>query len=289
MGGQGERGVVITGASTGIGRACALDLATRGWRVFGGVRREADGQALAEASGGAVTPLRLEVTDPAQILAAAETVRAALGDVPLAGLVNNAGMAVAAPLEFVPIDELRRQLEVNVVAQVAVTQGFLPLLRRAPPGTARVVFTGSISGRSAAPFLGPYAASKYAIEAVTDSLRRELRPWRIHAAVVEPGVIATPIWQRSQDAAKALEARLPPAYAALYGQAAERLREAMAKVIDKATPPEAVARAVRHALEAARPRARYLVGLDARLQAKAVAVVPDLWMDGLVRKAMGLD
>ena len=177
--------VVVTGASSGIGLASAVRLAGAGWRVFGGVRTEADASALRERG---IEPLELDVTDAAQIAAAADAVGPTLD-----GLVDNAGIAIAAPLELVPLDELRHQLEVNVVGQVAVAQAFLPALRRA---RGRVVLMGSIGGKSALPFLGPYAASKHALEAVADSLRVELRPWGIEVAIVEPASIATPSGRR---------------------------------------------------------------------------------------------
>src|SRR3954471_14417569 len=174
---QQRRGaVVITGASTGIGATCAAHLSSLGFRVFAGVRKPEDAERAREAGH---EPLTIDVTDPESIRSAVEQV----GDAPLSGLVNNAGIAVAGPLEFIPIDEFRRQLDVNVVGQVAVTQAFLPALRRS---RGRVVFVGSIAGRSALPFLGAYAASKFAVEAVTDALRVELRPWGIDVAVVEP-------------------------------------------------------------------------------------------------------
>ncbi|HEY7923524.1 MAG TPA: SDR family oxidoreductase, partial [Vicinamibacteria bacterium] len=174
------RTALVTGASSGIGAACAARLVRSGWRVLAGVRRKGDAPEGTEE-------VQLDVTDAAQIKAAADGVEE------LHALVNNAGIAIAMPLEFVPLDELRHQLEVNVVGQVAVTQAFLPVLRRA---RGRIVFVGSIAGRSALPFLGPYAASKHALEAIADSLRVELRPWGIHVAIVEPGSIRTPIWTR---------------------------------------------------------------------------------------------
>ncbi len=172
--------VVVTGASSGIGLACCVRLTKAGWRVFGGVRTDEDAAALRERG---LDALQLDVTDARQIAAAADVVGPTLD-----GLVDNAGIAIAAPLELVPLDELRHQLEVNVVGQVAVTQAFLPALRRA---RGRVVLMGSIGGRSALPFLGPYAASKHALEAIADSLRVELRPWGIAVAIVEPASIAT--------------------------------------------------------------------------------------------------
>ena len=160
--------VVITGASTGIGKACALELDRRGFRVFAGVRSESAAQELQAQASARLTPVRIDVTDAASIAAAAETIARSVGDAGLAGLVNNAGIAVSGPLEIVPIDALRRQLEVNVIGPVAVTRSLLPLLRKA---RGRVVNMSSISGGVAAPYLGPYSASKFAMEAITDTLR----------------------------------------------------------------------------------------------------------------------
>jgi NAD(P)-dependent dehydrogenase (short-subunit alcohol dehydrogenase family) len=249
------RSVLVTGASSGIGHASAVRLARAGWRVYGGVRSEADADAL-HARG--VEPLQLDVTDAAQIEAAAEAVGPELG-----GLVDNAGIAIAAPLELVPLDELRHQLEVNVVGQVAVLQAVLPGLRRA---RGRVVLMGSIGGRSALPFLGPYAASKHALEALADSLRVELRPFGVAVAIVEPGSIATPIWRKGADRAQELSEGFEPERAALYAPAVARFRE-VALSRGPGVDPDAVAEAVEHALTASRPRARYLVGRDAHIRA----------------------
>src|SRR5258708_33287478 len=183
------RSVVATGASTGIGEACALRLDRRGFHVFAGVRREVDGGALKQKASGRLTPILLDVTDASSIKSAAAAVAASLDEEGLSGLVNNAGIAIAGPLEFLPIDELRRQFEVNVIGQIAVTQAFLPLLRK---GHGRIVNMGSISGRLAFPLLGPYAASKFALRALTTALRMELRPWGIPVSIIEPSGIATP-------------------------------------------------------------------------------------------------
>ena len=244
------RTALVTGASSGIGAACATRLARSGWRVLAGVRRPGDGPEGTEE-------VLLDVTDAAQIAAAAE------GIDELHGLVNNAGIATAMPLEFLPLDELRRQLEVNVVGQVAVTQAFLPALRSA---RGRVVFVGSIAGRSSLPFLGPYAASKHALEAVADALRVELRPWGIGVTIVEPGTIRTPIWTKGAEKADELLASEPRA-AELYGKRIEAFRRVAAKRGAAGAPAEAVAKAVEEALDAERPRPRVLVGRDARLRA----------------------
>ncbi|MEX2247579.1 MAG: SDR family oxidoreductase [Dehalococcoidia bacterium] len=274
-----ERGaVVITGASTGIGAACALRLDGMGFRVFAGVRRPADGDALKAKGSSRLTPLIIDVTDAAQIAAAVDTVRAATGERGLAGLVNNAGIVVAAPLEFVPLDDLRRQLEVNVVGQVAVTQAFLPMLRDA---RGRIVFMGSIGGRMSTPFIAPYNASKFALEAITDALRLELRPWGIHVSIIEPGSIATPLWDKSQAAADALEQQMPKALE-MYGPAVDAVRKAAVEFADRGIPPDAVAKFVAHALTAKTPKTRYIVGRDARLQAALVKIVPDRMRDRLV-------
>ena len=186
--------VVITGASTGIGRVCAFHMDKLGFRVFAGIRNESDGRSLIEGSAGRITPLLIEVTDSVSALAAADRVAGAVGSAGLSGLVNNAGIVVAGPLEFLPLSELRKQFEVNVLGQIAVTQAFLPLLRQA---RGRIVNMSSIAGRVAFPYIGPYSASKYALEAISDALRIELLPWGISVSVIEPGDVATPIWKKS--------------------------------------------------------------------------------------------
>jgi len=250
-----ERTVVVTGASSGIGEACALRLAAAGWQVYGGVRSIGAGEALRQHG---VEPLELDVTNAEQIAGAAEVVGGRLD-----GLVDNAGIAIAAPLELVPLDELRRQLEVNVVGQVAVTQAFLPALRRS---RGRVVLMGSIGGRSALPFLGPYAASKHALEAVADSLRVELRPWGISVSIIEPASINTSIWTKGAARADELRATLPGESEELYSSAIAKFRK-LALARGPGADPDEVAKAVEHALTARRPKARYLVGRDAHIRA----------------------
>jgi NAD(P)-dependent dehydrogenase (short-subunit alcohol dehydrogenase family) len=277
--------VLITGASTGIGEACALRLDRGGFRVFAGVRKEADGQALRAKASAALTPVIIDVTDQASIdAAAAEVTRAAVAT-GLAGLVNNAGISVAGPIEVVPIDDLRRQLEVNVIGQVAVTQAFMPLIRA---GRGRVVFIGSIGGRMSTPFLGPYSASKFALEAITDAMRVELRPWRIHVAIVEPGSIKTPFWDKGLSDAGVMERKLTPEGHALYDDAIAAVKNVAAEFHNRGIPPDAVAKAIEHALASPRPKTRYLVGTDARLQAALATWVPDRIMDGLIARQLKL-
>jgi NAD(P)-dependent dehydrogenase (short-subunit alcohol dehydrogenase family) len=249
------RSVLVTGASSGIGLASAMRLHAAGWRVHGGVRTDDDAAALA---GRGIEAVELDVTDAAQIAAAAESVGPELH-----GLVDNAGIAIAAPLELVPLDELRHQLEVNVVGQVAVLQAVLPALRRAH---GRVVLMGSIGGRSALPFLGPYAASKHALEAVADSLRIELQPLGVSVSIVEPGSIATPIWRKGAERADALSEGFDAERAAAYAPAVARFRQ-VALSRGPGADADAVAKAVEHALTASRPKARYLVGRDAHIRA----------------------
>jgi NAD(P)-dependent dehydrogenase (short-subunit alcohol dehydrogenase family) len=254
------RRVLITGASSGIGEASALRLARAGWRVLAGVRVAADGDRLRAAGGEQLEPVTIDVTEPATIAAVADR----LGDEPLGALVNNAGTALAMPLEFLPLDQLRRQLEVNLVGHLAVTQALLPNLRAA---RGRIVNVGSIAGRSALPFLGAYAASKHALEAFTDSLRVELRPFGIAVTVIEPGTIATPIWRKGGERFQELAAELPPELARLYGERMAAFREAAAAAGRRAEPADDVAIVVERALTAERPKARYVVGRDARRRA----------------------
>jgi len=276
-----QHGVLISGASTGIGRACALELAARGVRVFAGVRRPVDGDALRAAGGERVVPIHLDVTDGATIAAAAEAIADANGEPALSGLVNNAGIVVAGPLEFLPLDALRQSLEANVVGLLALTQATLPLLRA---GRGRIVNMSSISGRFASPLLGPYAASKYAVEALSDALRRELAPWDIPVALVEPGAVATPIWEKSAAAAQSLLDGLPTEANGYYAADIERAKRRALRTARTGIPAEVVAAVVHTALTAARPRPRYLVGRDARIGALLARWLPDRVLDRFTRR-----
>jgi len=195
---QNSKAVLVTGASSGIGKECALRLASSGFRVFAGVRKDQDGERLKAEASGSVTPVLLDVTDSASIARAAQSVSRALDADSLHGLVNNAGIAVAGPLEMLPLDALRRQLDVNVIGQIAVTQAFLPMLRAAH---GRVIIMGSILGRLALPFVGAYSAAKFALEALAESLGMEVRPFGVSVSIIEPGNIATPIWNKSKSTA----------------------------------------------------------------------------------------
>ncbi len=197
--------------------------------------------------------------------------------------MNNAGISSAGPIEFVPLDELRRVLEVNVVGQVAVTQAMLPLLRAA---RGRVVNMSSIGGRMAAPIVGPYAASKFALEAISDALRREVAAQGVRVSVVEPGGVRTPIWEKGEADADRLEAGLPPEAEGLYGGLMRSIRAEADRIKVEGLPPRAVAEVVAEALTSARPRARYPVGRDAKGRAAAARILPDSVFDRLIARAL---
>jgi NAD(P)-dependent dehydrogenase (short-subunit alcohol dehydrogenase family) len=274
---------VITGASSGIGRAAALHLDGLGFRVYAGVRREPDAAALQRDASPRLAPLRLDVTDTESLEAGAKRVEAEVGSAGLAGLVANAGIGLGGPLEFVPLDDLRRQLEVNVVGVVATLQAFLPAVRAA---RGRVVIVGSDSGRLAAPFAGPYAASKFAVEAIADSLRLELQPFGVQVALIEPGAVATTIWDKTQRYADEALARLPAEAQRLYGEGIASVRERLAERARDAAPVEGCARAIEHALTARRAPSRTLVGTDAKIVGLVARFLPDWLRDRLVTRIM---
>lgn len=263
-----DRTVLVTGASTGIGEATAKRLAKNGWRVYAGVRRPLDGERLVEASMGEVVPVHLDVTVPASIDAAVARIRDD-GD-RLDGVVNNAGIAVGGPVEVVGVDEWRQQFEVNVFGVVAVTQATWPLVEAA---VGRFVHIGSIAGRVAAAGLGPYAASKHAVSALNWSLRGELDRLGtgMHSSVIEPGEIKSAIWGKGQERLRRMEADLDPKR---YGWLIEMMTGFLAEADEKAIDADRVAEVVEEALTAKRPKARYAVGNDAKLQA-ALARMPD--------------
>ena len=273
--------VFITGTSSGIGEACVRHLAGQGFNVFAGVRKQADAERVA---GPRVEPVIVDVTDDASVAAAAEHIREATGSTGLAGLVNNAGIAVAGPLEFLPIEDFQRQLEVNVTGVVRTTQAVLPSLRQA---RGRIVNMSSIGGRVALPMVAPYAASKFALEGLSDALRRELRPWGMHVAVIEPGAVATPIWDKGVEAAEALDRDAPPEVRERYGEVIDKIREESEKNRTAGVPPQEVAEAVAHALTAPKPKTRYLVGRDAKVRGPVAKMLPDRTMDAAISRALG--
>jgi NAD(P)-dependent dehydrogenase (short-subunit alcohol dehydrogenase family) len=269
--------VLVTGASTGIGQASVRHLLELGFDVAAGVRKDEDAERLRGLGARAV---KLDVTDQASI----DSARAELGDAPLAGLVNNAGIAVSAPLEFVPIEELRTQLEVNVIGQVAVTQAFLPALRA---GGGRIVNVSSIGGRIALPLAGPYNASKFALEGLSDSLRRELRADGIEVSLVEPGGIKTPIWEKGAARAGAMQERMGPGAFERYGKLMQAVRDRSTKIAtESGSPPEAVAEVIGRALTASKPKTRYLVGRDAKTRWALAKRLPDRAMDAIIGRAL---
>ncbi len=265
--------VLVTGASSGIGAAIARELARRGVVVFGTIRRPQDAAGLAKLG---ATPVTMDVTDAAAIAAARAEVERTLAGRPLSGLVNNAGIPVAGPLELLPLAELRRILEVNVVGVVAVTQAFLPLLKQAH---GRIVNISSVSGRAALPFMGPYAASKFALEGLSDSLRRELLPFGVDVIVVQPGSVQSKIW----DKVEAMD--LSPYRATPYGPALERFRDQALRGARRAPSADGVARAVAKALAARRPPTRILV-TDYALLTRLMFGLPDRWMDWLIGRTV---
>ena len=268
------RTVVVTGASSGIGRACAVRLSRAGWWVFAGVRKDEDAASIS-VEDPRITPLFIDVTDEASIEAARKSVEQEAGP-RLDGLVNNAGVVVHGPLEFVTPDELRTQFETNVIGMHATTRAFLPALRAS---RGRIVNMGSVAGRSPAlPLLGPYAASKWAVEAITDALRNEVKRFGIHVAVIEPGNISTPIWDKANEGFD----RFPPEARDLYPDLLTSGREINSLMDRIGVPPAKVAKVVEHALTSRHPRLRYLVGVDARWRTHLEARIPHRVRDRIV-------
>ena len=285
MNGDGARGaVVVTGSSTGIGRACALHLDRLGFKVFAGVRKQGDGERLSAEASERFEPLILDVTDPEHVSRAAERV-AETTQGRLAGLVNNAGIGVGGPLELMPLNDFRHQIEVNLIGQVAVTQALIPALRRA---RGRLVFISSIGGLVATPYMSPYHASKFGIEAVGDALRQELRRFGVQVSIVEPGSIATPIWDKGKATAQEVRGNLSAEGQELYGESLAHTEKLLGETARRGSPPEKVAKVVVHALTARRPRTRYLVGADARAMATLGKLLPDRLRDRLVARVTGI-
>ncbi len=266
-----DRSVVLTGASTGIGRATVTELVKAGFRVWATVRREVDADGLRRQFGERVTPLLVDLEDHASVRAAGERVCAAGS---LYGLVNNAGAAFPAPLELLPIDAFRRQLDINLVGQLLMTQVMLPALFASAEqsGDARIVMIGSVSGRIAGPFLGAYSTTKHGLVGLTGSLRAELAPSGIKVLLIEPGAIATPIWDRGR--AIGAELTPPDSTSARYAQQIRGATDLARRSSVKALSPEVPARIITEALSATNPKPRQSVGRDAKAVAVLVRLLP---------------
>ena len=279
------KSVLVTGASTGLGLHCSVELAKNGWRVFAGFRKESDADKLRELGSGNLTPVLLDVTDYETVHTAVAVVRDKVGDDRLDGLVNNAGISIQGPLEFLPIETLEKQLAVNVTGQVAVTQACLPLIRRAK---GRIVFMSSESGRFTIPMTGPYSASKFALEAIANAFRMELLRSGIKVSLIEPGSIKSDIWDKAITAAEELRDSLPAEARELYGTELNALIEGPKEFRDRAIPAHRVTRAVLRALTSRWPRARYVVSMEARLLILFHRLTPTFLSDrikiGLLRK-----
>lgn len=277
------KSVVVTGASTGIGWGCAKVLVEKGFRVFGSVRKPADAERLTRDFGASFIPVLFDVRDQAAVAAAARSVSQSLAGEALFGLVNNAGIAVPGPLLHIGIDEFRDQLDVNVTGQLIVTQAFAPLLMaqtaRAKPG--RIVMITSVGGRNASPFVGPYNASKFALEGLSESLRRELMLFGVDVIIVAPGAVATPIWDKAESVDVARYANTP------FAKPLAAVRDYMLVNGRKGFRPERIGRVVRHALTTAKPKVRYSVTPDP-VQNWLVNTLPKRTVDRMIGGRLGL-
>jgi NAD(P)-dependent dehydrogenase (short-subunit alcohol dehydrogenase family) len=275
------RYVLITGASKGIGKATALHLDKQGFHVFAGVRKETDAEMLQKEASEHFQTLFIDVTNSEQIAAAGEQITEIVGEAGLYGLVNNAGMAEPNALEFIELDDLRYQLEVNLIGQLAVTQTMMPLIRKA---RGRIINISSISGRVAQALVGAYNISKFAMEAMTDVLRLELAPWGIEVVSIQPGMTDTPIWDTALARADEVVEKLPKEALKLYGKAIEATKERVIQQKEEAISPQVVADTIERALIAKRPKTRYLVGPDAQLAGRLRVILPDRWLDKLLTR-----
>jgi NAD(P)-dependent dehydrogenase (short-subunit alcohol dehydrogenase family) len=267
--------IVVTGASTGIGYATTVRLAKNA-TVYAGVRSESDFAALG-ALGGNVVPVYLDVTNADSIARAKASIGERTGG-NIDAVVNNAGIVVAAPLEVVELDQFQRQFAVNVMGPLLVTQAFLPMLRASK---GRIVTIGSIGGKMALPYVGPYVASKFAIEALMDALRLEMAPFGVRVILIEPGAIKTPLWGRTQAASAGSIERIAPEVLSLYAEPIRKMQALSSKIESGAIEPDRVAAVIERALASKHPHARYLVGTDARVQL-AIGRLPEFIRDRLI-------
>lgn len=275
------KSVLITGASSGIGYACAIDLAARGWRVFAAVRKKSDAKKLTDESAGKITPVIMDIVDYESVKKAAKIMEGLLAGTGLDALFNNAGISVQGPMEIVPLEMFEQQFRVNVFGHLAVTQAFLPLIRKA---RGRIVFMSSESGRITIPLVGPYSASKFALESMANALRMELLPWKIRVSLVEAATIKTPMWEKIDTTTDRLLAAIPGESKELYRTELDTLIHFPKKQANSGISMKKAVRVIRRSLSARFPRARYLVGWEARLFIMMHNIFPTIIVDWVSSK-----
>lgn len=278
-----EKHVVLTGCGKGIGKATALYLDQKGYTVWAGVRNPAHADDLKAAASDRLHPLLIDVTRPDHIAAAAETVRAAVGEAGLFALINNAAVMIPSPLEVLDLDILHRQMAVIVEGPILMMQAFIPLLRQAQ-GT--IINMGSIAGRIALPVYGPYHIAKFALEGMSDTMRQELRPDGVRVVVIEPGAIDTPIWDTVNDHARTIYAHVDPQQLARYQPMIDKINKTNSAAVSRALPPEAVAKLIARIITTRNPRARYTIGMDGVLVSRVVWMLPASWRDWVANKLL---
>jgi NAD(P)-dependent dehydrogenase (short-subunit alcohol dehydrogenase family) len=272
------RAVLITGASTGIGAACAAFLAAQGYRVYTGWRQIPEQASLSSL----IQPVQLDVCSESDWQAVTALIAQAEPEQGLYALINNAGIGLGGPIEYLPVERFRTQFEVNYFAVIQAIQSCLPLLRRGQPG--RIINISSVNGKIVTPFLSPYCSSKFALEALTEALRLELSPWKIHCSLIEPGVIRTPIFEKAQVQFKDLKTVLPEQAFKDYADVFVSFEKVLGNIGTRGTEPESVARSVAKVLAANSPRLRYPVGNDAHIAMLLRKILPDRAIEFLLRK-----
>lgn len=283
---QNERAVLVTGSSSGIGRAAALLLDRQGYHVFASVRRKQDGDELRKAASARLTPVLLDVSDEASIIRARNEIAGALGEGGLWGLVNNAGISFRAPLEFTPLAEFRRLYDSNVFGLLAVTQAFLPLIRRA---RGRIVNVGSITSLMVTPFHGIYSSAKMAVSGLTDALRLEVRPFGVQVSLMIYGAVQTAIWERTASLTTEITGCFPPEFGELYEAQQRKAMEFFFTTRRSRMLPETAALSIVHAITARHPRRTYFVGIDAKLYGLLSRALCGRLRDWMIRRSIGLD
>ncbi len=280
-----DKSVVITGTSSGIGKACVLNLDKHGFKIFATVRKTKDYRNIQRETSKNVIPLILDLSDENSIKSAYSIVSANVGESGLSGLINNAAIAIGGSLEFMSITDIRKQFEINLFGQIAMIQTFLPLLRK---GSGRIINISSTNGWVSFPFMGAYCATKYALEAISDALRLELEKWKIPVSVINPNKIISPIWEKSISITNSLFEKLPPEAKSYYDTILSGVIKTIRKTAYTALTPDIIVKAVFHALTAKKPKIRYLPSFETKILFLVSKILPKKMLNTIIKKEMGI-